>query len=555
MRVEDYEYMENDDLEENETLTDERKEELIKKVKDQIVRNNIALFRILRIGKNGIEYNFLYNWLTQNKVGIRGTNGTLSGELDDYSYIKKLGIEKYPEPLKEEEQQQLFLKLNNMKENGIDTDSEEYQEIRQKLITHNIRLALWTVQVKESKYLDVFEMEKEDLEQIAMEALIRSVDGYKVKPGYKFSSYVIPTVYYSVIREWNKSRSNDTQLGKESVRLEKFKEEMLKSINRQPTDEEIMEFLGIGNKRLKLLKEYINYHFQESTEELNKVEEEEIIDNLFDDEIIEEADGKPIVNGVYLDDTEKATLTEPRDVYKVAEVSVGRRDINRVFDKKLSDREKKLFKLRLGQGSKEGMTFENLGKEFNVSPECTRQWMGRALRKLRRPTSIEILEGYRDGFDIDDVNYYDEIHEGELEKKQIVDGIKVEKYRPSEKENKINMQFDNAGYIYQDKKPQTNDEHHFEDIANDDKSGQEELGLSSYEQTLEQFDDIEENSKSNNYLNEISNLLSELKELDEMIRQTSIEIKSEKDKKNQNKLINEKIKKVKSMMQSGEGER
>ena len=94
MRVEDYEYMENDDLEENETLTDERKEELIKKVKDQIVRNNIALFRILRIGKNGIEYNFLYNWLTQNKVGIRGTNGTLSGELDDYSYIKKLGIEK-----------------------------------------------------------------------------------------------------------------------------------------------------------------------------------------------------------------------------------------------------------------------------------------------------------------------------------------------------------------------------------------------------------------------------------------------------------------------------
>lgn len=115
---------------------------------------------------------------------------------------------------------------------------------------------------------------------------------------------------------------------------------MLKSINRQPTDEEIMKFLGIGNKRLKLLKEYINYHFQESTEELNKIEEEEIIDNLFDDEIIDEADGKKIVNGVYLDDTEKITLTEPRDVYKVAEVSVGRRDINRVFDKKLSDKEK-----------------------------------------------------------------------------------------------------------------------------------------------------------------------------------------------------------------------
>lgn len=113
------------------------------------------------------------------------------------------------------------------------------------------------------------------------------------------------------------------------------------------------------------------------------------------------------------------------------------------------------------------------------------------------------------------------------------------------------MQFDNTGYVYQDKKTQTNDEHYFEDNAEEAKNDQEESGLSSYEQTLEQFDDIE----NNNYLNEISNLLSELKELDEMIRQISIEIKSEKDKKNQNKLINEKIEKVKSMMQSGEGER
>lgn len=85
---------------------------------------------------------------------------------------------------------------------------------------------------------------------------------------------------------------------------------------------------------------------------------------------------------------------------------------------------KKLFKLRLGIESKEGMTFENLGNEFNVSPERTRQMMGRALRKLRKPTSIKILEGYTYGFDIEDVNYYDEIHEGELEKNKLLMELK-----------------------------------------------------------------------------------------------------------------------------------
>ena len=50
MKVEDYEYIGNDELEDDRELTEDRKAELIKKIKDQIVREHIALHKILKIG-------------------------------------------------------------------------------------------------------------------------------------------------------------------------------------------------------------------------------------------------------------------------------------------------------------------------------------------------------------------------------------------------------------------------------------------------------------------------------------------------------------------------
>ena len=66
MKVEDYEYMNNDDLESDEEITDDRKEELVRKTKDYVIKGSIALYRILGICENDKEYDFIYNWLDKN---------------------------------------------------------------------------------------------------------------------------------------------------------------------------------------------------------------------------------------------------------------------------------------------------------------------------------------------------------------------------------------------------------------------------------------------------------------------------------------------------------
>lgn len=109
MNLEDY------DLEYDKTLTNEREEELIKKIKDQIVGSNIAVRNILEIGENDIEYIFIYGWLTKNKITISGINDNLKVFFEDHGDIKRMGINKFPEPLEDYEQQRLFIELNNMK--------------------------------------------------------------------------------------------------------------------------------------------------------------------------------------------------------------------------------------------------------------------------------------------------------------------------------------------------------------------------------------------------------------------------------------------------------
>lgn len=352
MKVEDYEYVEYDEFEDNITLTDDRKKELIKKVKDQIVRDNIAVHKILRIGKSNAEYNFIYDWLTKNDIRISGINGTLSGELEDYKYIKRLGIQELPEPLDENEQEKLFIELNNMKKNGIDIDSKEYQDIRQKLIVHNIRLAIWTVGYKYARNFTDLKIENEDLQQMAMEPLIKAVDRYDASMGKKFSSYAVPTIYYTIVREWNKGLNNSQQLRKEWVRLDEFEEEMLKSVNRQPTDEEIKEVLGIGDERLKELKDYINFHNRESINNLNK-----------DDERIQERKSNPILNGIYMDEDEPISQEETIKVEVAVNKNMFKESLEQVLDT-LAPREKEVLELRYGLKDGKARTLEEVRTLF-----------------------------------------------------------------------------------------------------------------------------------------------------------------------------------------------
>ena len=210
MKVEDYEYV-DEDLDDDINLTDERKEEIVKKLKDQTVKGKITINKILNICKNDKEYDFAFEWTSQNDIIIRGSNITLSGELENYEYLDKLEEIKLPEPLDKEEQRNLFMKLKNMKKDGVDKESEEYQNIRNKLIEHNMRLALWTVFKEYRNEIKDLGFEEDDLKQIALESLITAVDAYDVECGYEFSTYAVSRIRYSPSKQWRKMYNNSDQ--------------------------------------------------------------------------------------------------------------------------------------------------------------------------------------------------------------------------------------------------------------------------------------------------------------------------------------------------------
>ena len=60
----------------------------------------------------------------------------------------------------------------------------------------------------------------------------------------------------------------------------------------------------------------------------------------------------------------------------------------------LSERERKVLELRFGLGDGASRTLEEVGRQFRVTRERIRQIEAKALRKMRHPTRIRLLNGF-----------------------------------------------------------------------------------------------------------------------------------------------------------------
>lgn len=197
MRVKDYEY---NYAEEEYQITEERKEEILEKLKDCINKNNIAHFKILQIGKNDNEYDYIYETLLEQGVNIRGINGTISGERENFTHISKMTQSYTPPILDDDVQQELFWKLRelNQKIDAGDTSLiSQRDEVRDNLILSNMRFAKW---IANSPYINRFNIPVEDKEQMAMIGLINAVDNFDPTLNFKFSTYAYKPIQHSIIR-------------------------------------------------------------------------------------------------------------------------------------------------------------------------------------------------------------------------------------------------------------------------------------------------------------------------------------------------------------------
>lgn len=114
-------------------------------------------------------------------------------------------LSKLPKPLKKEEQMELFLELDKARRNN---DSKTYEAIREKLISHNLRMCL-DVTVKTFKSTYCYDYSFEDLMSESIICLANAIDKFDLSKGFEFSSYAYKCISLALLTLLN-NRQKDS---------------------------------------------------------------------------------------------------------------------------------------------------------------------------------------------------------------------------------------------------------------------------------------------------------------------------------------------------------
>ena len=267
-------------------------------------------------------------------------------------YLKEIG--KVPLLSAEEE-----IELAKRMENGD-------QEAKKRLAEANLRLVVSIAKRYVGRGMLFL-----DLIQEGNLGLIKAVEKFDYRKGYKFSTYATWWIRQAITRaiaDQARTIRIPVHMVETINKLIRVSRQLLQELGHEPTPEEISEEMGMPVDRVR---------------EILKISQEPV---SLETPIGEEEDSHL---GDFIQDDNVPVPAE------AASFTLLREQLVEVLGT-LTEREQKVLRLRFGLDDGRARTLEEVGKEFNVTRERIRQIEAKALRKLRHPSRSRKLKDYLD---------------------------------------------------------------------------------------------------------------------------------------------------------------
>ena len=295
--------------------------------------------------------------------------------------IKAPGAEKYAEKLRElvDEVRHAQKKLKAIEENAslpiheikeinrrMSIGEAKARRAKKEMIEANLRLVISIAKKYTNRGLQFL-----DLIQEGNIGLMKAVDKFEYRRGYKFSTYATWWIRQAITRsiaDQARTIRIPVHMIETINKLNRVSRQMLQEMGREPTPEELAERMEMPEdkvrKVLKIAKEPISMETPIGDDEDSHL-------------------------GDFIEDVNVVSPVEAATIDSLSETT-------RNVLASLTPREAKVLRMRFGIDMNTDHTLEEVGKQFDVTRERIRQIEAKALRKLRHPTRAELLRSFLD---------------------------------------------------------------------------------------------------------------------------------------------------------------